>query len=245
MQYLNKIHRTISLNLTLLLIASLITFPSSVTRGIALASRSVVQDQQPKATETLERGYRTGYSDGYQSGYSDSTDASSRDFRNKEDYQSADRTYSAAHGSRELFRDGYRQGYEAGYETGYERRPFNSTAPASLELRSALPNAENITTAGRSDTSTPIASSHGDAVVIPPGAMLLVQLETNMSTNASQPGDRIQARVMNPIELEGAMLHGILKALDDQAGCAVTRCFKSPLKRLLYPTVAQQKLIPR
>ncbi|HEX8424227.1 MAG TPA: hypothetical protein VF634_12480, partial [Pyrinomonadaceae bacterium] len=85
----------------------------------------------------LERGYRTGYSDGYQAGYRDSIERAARDYRNKEDYASADRAYIAAYGAREDYRDGYQQGFEVGYEAGFDRRGFDSVIPPGLSRRGA------------------------------------------------------------------------------------------------------------
>lgn len=184
----------------------------------AAHARFVVQESQPTDSQTLERGYRTGYSDGYQAGYGDSADASPRDFENKEEYRSADRTHIAAYGSRELFRDGYQQGYETGYETGYERRPFNSAVPANLSRRNASSSAGEISTPPTRDvddrrTVRGEISDNRQTLTIPRNTVMLVQLETNLSTDASQPSDRIQARVMEPSEFEGAMLHGVVRSV--------------------------------
>src|SRR5437764_2695224 len=80
-------------------------------------------DEAPAAAQsqvgTLERGYRTGYSDGYQAGWSDQLKRAPSDFRAKQDYRRADRAYIQAYGSLEDYRDGYQQGFEVGYNTGY------------------------------------------------------------------------------------------------------------------------------
>src|SRR5215813_7666278 len=83
----------------------------------------------------LERGYRTGYSDGYTAGYKDSGDHVARDYRSKEDYQRADRSYNDVWGPIEDYRDGYQQGFEAGYAAGFDRQQFNSTIPTGLRRR--------------------------------------------------------------------------------------------------------------
>src|SRR5919205_2700575 len=86
-------------------------------------------------TTALERGYRTGYSDGYNAGFKDISEGAARDYKNKEDYQHADRSYNEAWGPVEDYRDGYQQGFEAGYTAGYERQQFNSNLPAGLHRR--------------------------------------------------------------------------------------------------------------
>src|SRR5207253_4695704 len=60
------------------------------------------------------------------------------------------------------------------------------------------------TSSNPSNTSTP---SNGP-VSIPRDTVMRVELMSNLSTDASQRGDRFQARVMEPREYEGATLDG-------------------------------------
>jgi hypothetical protein len=182
----------------------------------------------------LERGYRTGYSDGYQSGYRDTSEGAARDYRNKDEYQRADRAYAASYGPLEDYRDGYQQGFEAGYSTGYERRVFNSTIPANISRRGtanttggSVPVAppddddddnnassssssntgnNNSGNMGSSSSSGPINTSN--VSYIPADTVLRVELLTNLSTDATQRGDRFEARVVEPVDYQGAMLEG-------------------------------------
>ncbi|MER3428230.1 MAG: hypothetical protein C4334_09030 [Pyrinomonas sp.] len=173
---------------------------------------------------TLERGYRTGYSDGYQAGVRDRNNGAARDFRDEEDYQRADRAYSPNYGSLEDYRDGYRQGFETGYEAGFDGREFDSTIPATLAQRSAeptsnasTPEATRVNADATSSMSTATAESKREsrsatpgnaALLIPSGTVFVAELLTNLSTDASQPGDRFQARVIEPSEYAGAVLSG-------------------------------------
>src|SRR5919198_2226315 len=103
------------------------------TSATAPAALARAADEAPAAQAqvgTLERGYRTGYSDGYQAGWSDQLRRAPADFRAKQDYQRADRAYIAAYGPLEDYRDGYQQGFEVGYDAGYNRRGFDSSVPA-------------------------------------------------------------------------------------------------------------------
>nr|MBA2731733.1 hypothetical protein [Acidobacteriota bacterium] len=125
----------------------------------------------------------------------------------------------------EDYRDGYQQGFEAGYETGYERRGFNSTIPANLSRRgtvdsqsggvsvpsSSSTNNNSSNSGGNSGNNS--SSSSGPATpanvsFIPANTMLRVELLTNLSTDATQRGDRFQARVVEPAEYQGAMIEG-------------------------------------
>jgi hypothetical protein len=172
----------------------------------------------------LERGYRTGYSDGYTAGFKDVSDKAARDYQNKDDYQRADRSFNEAWGPIEDYRDGYQQGFETGYTAGYERQQFNSTLPAGLRRRGGTgpgtqsvdvnvsaprntqtPNTQNTDTQTADDNAP--ATGNG-SLAIPRNTILALELITPVSTDASQRGDRIQARVTEPAEYAGYIVDG-------------------------------------
>jgi hypothetical protein len=185
----------------------------------------------PQSTSALERGYRTGYSDGYQAGFSDAADRQDRNYRNKDEYQKADRAYAATYGSLEDYRDGYKQGFEVGYDSGFDHRGFDSTVPTGISRRPVADNqsiADDDSQSSSSSSSRPVgsggSSSSGGGVVtttgsarttsgavnIPPNTEMRIELLTNLSTEASQKGDRFQARVIEPAEYQGAMIEGVV-----------------------------------
>lgn len=189
----------------------------------ALPAHSLAQD----STSALERGWRTGYSDGYQAGYGDSVEKAPRDFSSKEDYRRADRAYAESYGPLEDYRDGYQQGFEAGYGAGYDHRTFDSTIPSGLKRRGTTTSAQTSSTPtsnppsddnGTSDSSSSSSGNvgstsnttgaRGGSIFIPRDTVMRVELLTNLSTEASQVGDRFQARVIEPKEYEGAMIDG-------------------------------------
>jgi hypothetical protein len=196
--------------------------------AVAALSASLVSPLSAAAqdsTSALERGWRTGYSDGYQSGYADSVEKASPDFKSKDDYQRADRAYAQTYGPLEDYRDGYQQGFEIGYSAGYERRGFDSTVPTGLKRRGTTTQAATQTSTtpvdDNDDSSSSSSSSssntisvqtttgtRGGALFIPRDTVMRVELLTNLSTEASQEGDRFQARVIEPAEFEGAMVDG-------------------------------------
>ncbi len=196
--------------------------PAASAKGSLIPSASAPQD----SLSALQRGWRTGYSDGYQSGYGDSVERAPSDFKSKEDYQRADRAYVTAYGPLEDYRDGYQQGFETGYAAGYERRGFDSTVPPNLSRRGTStppqmstaggrptnPNDDtsddNISTSNTGSTTTVANDNLRGTVVIPRDTFLRVELLTILSTEASQEGDRFQARVMEPAEYQGAMVDG-------------------------------------
>lgn len=165
-------------------------------------------------TTALERGYRTGYSDGYSAGSKDVADGAARDYKNKEDYKRADRSYNDVWGPIEDYRDGYQQGFEAGYTAGYERQQFNSALPTGLRRRGASGAATvdvNVQTPANNEppasADNPVTPSSG-SLAIPRNTILALELLTPVSTDASQRGDRIQAKVIEPAQFAGYIVEG-------------------------------------
>ena len=165
----------------------------------------------------MERGYRTGYSDGYTAGFRDVSDRAARDYQNKEDYKSADRSYNQAWGPIEDYRDGYQQGFETGYTAGYEQQQFNSTLPAGLKRRgNAGPTAVDVNVNAPADNATvttndadlPPTQTAGGPIAIPRNTILALEMLTPLSTDASQRGDRFQARVVEPAQYAGYIVDG-------------------------------------
>ena len=209
-------------------LAFALTFAALVST-VALAPTAAAQDQQYGA---IERGYRTGYSDGYQAGWSDQLRGASADYNSKEDYRRADRTYIAAYGRIEDYRDGYQQGFEIGYNAGYNRRGFDSNLPqGGVTPRGATPvetadASEGTGTRGgratddandRTGASDPrqesTSSDRGRAGTgrTTGETVLLVELQNRLSTDVSQAGDRFEAQVLEPQEYAGAVVSGRLK----------------------------------
>ncbi|HVF88065.1 MAG TPA: hypothetical protein VM866_10765 [Pyrinomonadaceae bacterium] len=218
-----------SLLMTLALLAPL---GASVRASAGTNTTSAAPQQEQQQMGALQRGYRTGYSDGYQAGWRDAAARAARDYRNKDDYQRADRAHATAHGSLEDYRDGYQQGFEVGYDGGYNKRVFDSTVPAGLSRRGvAVGGAGSIAddsgsaarTSGsgggvsagesasgnKSSGGVPVRAGAGrSASGIPADTVLLVELVNRLSSDVSQRGDRFEARVIEPAEYEGAQVGG-------------------------------------
>ncbi|MEA2204214.1 MAG: hypothetical protein QOE77_990 [Blastocatellia bacterium] len=205
--------------MTSLLVLSFALVLSALPAGFG-AGVTFAQDQA--GSGALVRGYRTGYSDGYAAGYQDSAQKAARDYRNKEEYVAGNRSYLSTYGSIEDYKDGFQQGFESGYNAGFDRRAFDSTIPSSLTRRDnsttapvAADDADNSAsgTAGNSqvnpaqDNNAPVGVAAG-TINIPRDTVMRVELLTNLSTDATQRGDRFQARVIEPAEYSGAILDG-------------------------------------
>jgi len=211
------------------LLVALLAF--MVTPWVSIPTSARSGHSQTQGSTALERGYRTGYSDGYNSGFKDMSDRTTRDYRNKDDYQRADRAYVDVWGPIDDYRDGYQQGYEAGYTAGYDRKPFESSIPAGFKRRGAANSQSNNQGSNPSSsandpgapadpnpsappTSSPNSSPNmSGSVRIPTDTQLMVELQNSISTDVSQRGDPFQARVVEPREYEGAIVKGRITRL--------------------------------
>ena len=197
--------------------------PLVVLLSMCVSGLLAIVPVRAQGTTSLERGYRTGYSDGYTAGFKDISDGAAKNYQNKEDYQRADRSFNEAWGTIEDYRDGYQQGFEAGYSAGYEQQQFDSTLPTGLRRRGTTA-AVSTDAAGDNQTApanttnpanSTTADSNGDlkatpigSLSIPRNTVLALELITPVSTDASQRGDRIQARVVEPAQYSGYIVDG-------------------------------------
>ena len=185
-----------------------------ILAAVAMTSWATISPHAANAqgqSTALERGYRTGYSDGYNAGYRDVSNQAARNHQTNDEFQQADRNYNQAWGTIEDYRDGYQQGFEAGYSAGYDREPFNSSIPTGLVRRTSV-DAGTSTTVDRTqtadDTSGISSVQTSGSVSLPRESVLLVELQTPLSTDATQQGDRFEARVLEPRELTGSTVAG-------------------------------------
>jgi flagellar biosynthesis/type III secretory pathway protein FliH len=223
-----KIFKVATAFLTSLTIIALSVLPLA-------ASAQTAQDQN-QATAIM-RGYRTGYSDGYQEGVADVNKSANREFRNKSEYDKADRAFNPSWGAVEEYRDGYRQGYEAGYNAAFDHKSFDSSIPPDLTRKTedstvqypidqnkqpADPNKQpadpnnqtNSPANNQASNPTTTQTDNTDAngpLVLPRDTILRVELMRNLSTESSQKGDPFQVRVIEPGQYQGAVLDGHLQ----------------------------------
>jgi hypothetical protein len=197
--------------------------PLVVLLSICVSGLLAIVPAGAQGTTALERGYRTGYSDGYTAGYRDVSTNAPRNYQNKEDYQKADRSYNDVWGRVEDYRDGYQQGFESGYTAGYERQQFNSALPSGLRRRGANTNSGANTNPGTNTGAAPAVvnppantdsvdsdttTAPNGSLAIPRNTILALELLTPVSTEASQRGDQIQARVFEPSQYAGYIVEG-------------------------------------
>jgi hypothetical protein len=202
--------------------------------SLAACASAIVRTPDASAQQysPLERGYRTGYSDGYQSGWGDQLHGARAVYKDKTDYQSADRAYIAAYGALEDYRDGYQQGYEVGYGAGYARQGFNSELPAGGVTRRGATRvgesegdrgpahggsraddgqeSESISRGGSGGVEPGRGNNVGGPSAVSSNVMLTVELSNRLSTDVSQKGDHFEARIVEPQEFAGAVVAGHL-----------------------------------
>ena len=189
-----------------------------------------VSAQTQDSLFALQRGFRTGYSDGYMAGYRDTIDSMARSYYRHGEYAKADRAYNKDYGSREDFRDGYQQGFESGYDTGFERRSFDANLPSGLKRRGVLVGeSQNLATNtdapqqpintpsdtgktdqnyGTSTTPSTYQNQGNPTIIIPRETELIIELQEDISTERSRPGDKFTAKVVSPSEMAGATIEG-------------------------------------
>jgi hypothetical protein len=209
------------------LLSLLLVFSLGFISLISLPQQHVIAQDTNAA---LQRGYRTGYSDGYMAGYRDTLDTKTKDYTRHPDYASASRAYSKDYGDIEDYRDGYKQGFETGYGAGFDKLPFESEIPATLTIRGNAPAVQTTTVPVTTEQpSTPSTTTEATAnteqtaavttqpamiqttdgtIVIAKDTELILELQEPLSTNKNKPGDKFTAKVVSPIELNGAMIEG-------------------------------------
>ena len=200
---------------------------SNLALPMLLATDASAQTQDLNIA--LQRGYRTGYSDGYMAGYRDTIDSVTKNFSRHAEYTKADRAYNKDYGTIDEYRDGYQQGFEAGYNTGFEKRSFESTLPTDLKRRGAAttgtPITSNIAENTKTETQTVTGTTNADltvnaatqstyqqttdaVIIIPRDTELMLELQSDLSTETSREGDKFSAKIVSPAEIAGATVEG-------------------------------------
>ena len=218
-------------------------FAIALTTPSQLRVKVQAQDQQQVQVTAVMRGYRTGYSDGYQAGVGDSAAKSPKEFRNKAEYDQANRAYNASWGALEEYRDGYRPGFEVGYSAGYDRKPFDSTIPSDLKRRTE----DNTVQYPVDQNKTPVNNTATDndptnTMVIPRDTVMRVELVNEISTDISQQGDPFQMRVADPKQYGGAIIEGHIAQLKRPGKAKGNAQLQLSFERIKFPNGRSAKL---
>ncbi len=195
------------------LLAIALSFPIVFVLFLSFSAQIAIAQDSKIA---VQRGYRTGYSDGYMAGYRDVLENAARSVQRHPEYSKADRAYAKEYGPLEEYRDGYQQGFESGYATGFEKHSFDSTLPEGLKRRGTVAvNPSDIKDTVKPPVITPKADPNagsiasGDSIIlIPVDTELIIELIGDINTDKSKAGDRFQARIVSPSEINGALVEG-------------------------------------
>lgn len=227
------------MKLTRGLLSLALVFSLSLFSFLALPFSTVTAQD---AVVALQRGYRTGYSDGYMAGYRDIIDNLAKDYTRHSDYTKADRAYNKDLGALDDYRDGYQQGFEVGYDTGFEKRSFESAVPESIARRGVKDAAATTSSADeQADAAPPFDTAADNAaadqigaesekktltelisfkpesdaiIIIPKDVEIIVELVDELSTETNKAGDKFFARVVSPVEIQGAIIEGRVSKVD-------------------------------
>lgn len=204
------------MKLTRSILAATLIFPLFIVTFLSLSISTVTAQDTTKIA--LQRGYRTGYSDGYMAGYRDVIENASQSIERHKEYAKADRAYSKEYGSLEEYRDGYKQGFETGYVTGFDKRSFNAALPADLNSRGSDAASTRTAVSTVAGKAAPTITTKADPVIsqasgepiilIPVETELIVELMTDLNTDQNKEGDKFQAVVVSPDEINGAIVEG-------------------------------------
>ncbi|HEY7180997.1 MAG TPA: hypothetical protein VIC84_06245, partial [Blastocatellia bacterium] len=178
--------------------------------GQALASNSNVMAQWPsrntiRILTAYERGYMAGYADGFNAGENDYDKHFSRNFRNHTLYSEANRGYESRFGPFADYQEGYRWGFEVAYLDGYSGRAYDSRIPPNVAKTAQW---MALSPGRRDGAGTEIRS------LIPEGALLRIRLETRLTTETNQEGDRFTAKVIEPSDYQGAIIRGHIAKIE-------------------------------
>lgn len=178
-----------------------------------------------------QHGYKAGYEDGFVKGKSDFNGDVPRDFAASDDYQNADRGYSARLGTLVEFKESYQIGFELGYGDGYFGRPYTINIP--VNLNKAVVAAVNASSSGdiasNNDQSRNEQPRRSDdrlsddpprrrpvraAFAVPDGIQMKLRLTTQINTKTNREGDRFTAIVLDPSDYAEAIVEGHIAKLN-------------------------------
>jgi hypothetical protein len=204
------------MKLTRSILATSLVFPLFLVSFLSFSVSTITAQENNKIA--LQRGYRTGYSDGYMAGYRDSIENSTRSIERHKEYAKADRAYLKDYGSLEEYRDGYQQGFESGYLTGFDKKGFNAALPPDLRRRGTVGVPKTQTSTAPATDKPPIILAKQEifasqpsgepTILIPVDTELVIELLDDLNTDQNKEGDKFQARIVSPNEINGAIVEG-------------------------------------
>ena len=180
-------------------------------------------------------GYSDGYQSGFkdQSDHSPRDFADKEDYQHAD--RAYVEAWGPVEDYRDGYQQGYELGYGAGFErqqfnsalpTGFKKRGSQSSNDNQSSNNNNVPSnsvpsnnqgnnqsnsqssSQNNPPDSNQNTASNAPASMSGTLSIPRDTVLLVELESSLSTDDSQRGDRFQARVVEPREYAGATIEG-------------------------------------
>jgi hypothetical protein len=208
------------------------------------ASAQIIQRPR-RAMGSYDRSYQIGFDEGYRKGYEkgqdDARDGRTRNPSDYREYRQADDGYNDRVGSRDDYRMGYRSGFEQGYGDGVYGRQFGARPGQSRVTIPGRGRGGNAPVLGRNKRNGGYPSTVYPGSPYPTGTyggypdtygggygragqygkrvgfdqMLVIELETPISTRYSHEGDRFSAVVVEPATHQGARVNGYIGKLEE------------------------------
>lgn len=190
----------------------------------AAALAQDVPERPRRASGEYDRSYQIGFDAGYRTGYEkgleDFNDSRQRGVDGFREYRQGDTGYNSEIPNRQEYRNGFRAGFAQGYEDGSEGRAFGhrpgearvkvqaQTGPKVLRRGSRQNDPAGDPSSSDPDAQARSGSQRRGQGVVAADTSLLIELETPISTELSQEGDRFTAKVVDNGPYAGARVDG-------------------------------------
>ena len=220
---------------TYLALALNVTLVSATFLGFAVQS-APAQDSRIALQRGYRTGYSDGYMAGYRDVTQNlQRNIQTHNEYNKAD-RAFSKSYGTLEDYRDGYQQGFESGYDTGFEkhdfdsaipVELKKRGPVTGAPAPVLINNSTATTNNTPTENTNATaantenmspSTPItdattqaplmATLDGQIVVIPRDTELIVELLGPVTTSENKSGDKFQAKIVSPYELNGAIIDG-------------------------------------
>jgi hypothetical protein len=204
--------------------------------------RQVAKPAMSRRQQSIfDQGYNKGYGEGYVAGEKDWNKSAARDYLGSEAYLNRRQSFDPAYAELEQYRQGFELGFELGYTDAYFGRARNAAIPPNAEVlgraaviadaqrnrsqqqqpepaqqaQPASPAQEPQSQPAPEDQTRPRTTADAaPQISIPGGAEFKLRLGTLIDTKDARVGDKFNATVLNPSNLEGAFVEGHISKLN-------------------------------
>jgi hypothetical protein len=220
------------------LIALAVTFTLSLVSFLSLPLNTVTaRDPNVALQRGYRTGYSDGYMAGYRDSIDKSAKDYTRHSEYTDANRAYNKDYGSVEDYRDGYRQGFEAGYETGFEKrSFEsaipsnlnlRGNSGPITPIQVTQATAIPAATSTNTPVETPTSPPAQSESTSptaqpaiiqkasytnqddpVIIIPKDTELILELESDISTEKNRAGDKFTAKVVSPQEINGAIIEG-------------------------------------